>query len=145
MIPVFKASSNQRQQQPTPACPGRTPSGSCYLLRNEDLGYPRAPHRRPAEDPATTARRGQQTPATPHLPAWRPRHDKHQEPTVLSAPAEYEVEDIAAWRFGTTGTPELDVAWKGYPGQNTWEPRTNIFRFGGKTILAEFAAKTNDS
>ena len=48
----------------------------------------------------------------------------------------YEVDRIVNWRK-RDGAAEFEVKWTGCD-ENTWEPHTNITRFGGRTLFREF-------
>jgi hypothetical protein len=59
--------------------------------------------------------------------------------------AEYEIEKIVSWRKEDNGKASFEVKWLGYEATaNTFEPHTNITRYGGKTMFKEFIASTDD-
>ena len=51
---------------------------------------------------------------------------------------------IANWRE-QDGTAQFEVKWTGYAeDENTWEPLTNITRFGGRTMFRKFVSQIDD-
>jgi hypothetical protein len=63
-----------------------------------------------------------------------------------SGDAEYGLEAIREWRVDDNGKALFRVQWEGQPeeGEWTWEPLTNLTRFGGKETVREYAAAVND-
>ena len=60
--------------------------------------------------------------------------------------AEYDIESIVGWRE-RAGVAEFEVKWAGYTdADNTWEPYTNLTRFGSgcKEIFKAFVEEVND-
>jgi hypothetical protein len=61
-----------------------------------------------------------------------------------SGDAEYGLEAIREWRV-EKGKAEFRVQWEGQSEEEcTWEPLTNLTRFGGKERVREYAAIMND-
>jgi hypothetical protein len=61
-----------------------------------------------------------------------------------SGDAEYGLEAIREWRV-EKGKAEFRVQWEGQSEEEcTWEPLTNLTRFGGKETVREYAATMND-
>ena len=60
--------------------------------------------------------------------------------------AEYDIERIVSWHE-RAGAALFEVKWAGYPNaDNTWEPYTNLTRFGSgcKEIFKAFVEEVND-
>jgi hypothetical protein len=61
-----------------------------------------------------------------------------------SGDAEYGVEAIREWKV-EEGKAQFRVQWEGQSEEEcTWEPLTNLTRFGGKETVREYAAIMND-
>jgi hypothetical protein len=56
------------------------------------------------------------------------------------------LEAIREWSADDNGKALFRVQWEGQPeeGEWTWEPLTNLTRFGGKETVREYAAAVND-
>ena len=63
-----------------------------------------------------------------------------------SGQAEYEVERITSWKKEDgTGKALFEVKWLGYDAtENTFEPYTNITRYGGKAMFTKFVEEMDD-
>jgi hypothetical protein len=63
-----------------------------------------------------------------------------------SGQAEYEIERIVSWRKDAdSGKAYFEVKWLGYDDtENTFEPHSNITRYGGKTMFREYVTRMDD-
>jgi hypothetical protein len=62
-----------------------------------------------------------------------------------SGDAEYGLEAIHEWRVDDNGRAQFRVQWEGQLEEEwTWEPLTNLTRFGGKETVREYAATLSD-
>ena len=62
--------------------------------------------------------------------------------------SEYEIERILNWRENEDHEAEFEIKWLGWDDEeaNTWEPVTNITRYGGKdTFRAYVTAQDNEA
>jgi hypothetical protein len=59
--------------------------------------------------------------------------------------SEYEIEKILNWRENEDHKAEFKVKWLGWDAEedNTWEPLTNITRYGGKDIFRAYVTAEN--
>lgn len=60
---------------------------------------------------------------------------------MSTSESEYEVDEIIAKRV-VNGVPEYKVKWRGYEGQNTWEPATNLSNV--RNLIDAFERKANE-
>jgi hypothetical protein len=78
--------------------------------------------------------------------------DQPQEPpppvrVLKSGAAEYELERIVAWKYDENDDDRLKllIKWKGEPeSASTWEPPTNLSRYGGAETLKEWVDAAPD-
>jgi hypothetical protein len=63
-----------------------------------------------------------------------------------SGDVEQGLEAIREWKVDSNGKAQFRIQWEGQPEEEewTWEPLTNLTRFGGKDTVREYAATTND-
>jgi hypothetical protein len=78
--------------------------------------------------------------------------DQPQDPpppvrVLKSGAAEYELERIVTWKYDENDDDRLKllIKWKGKPESgSTWEPLTNLSRYGGAETLRECVAAASD-
>jgi hypothetical protein len=78
--------------------------------------------------------------------------DQPQDPpppvrVLKSGAAEYELERIVTWKYEENDDDRLKllIKWKGKPESgSTWEPPTNLSRYGGAETLREWVAAASD-